>query len=135
MPGCTVLLVDDDRLFIMRVRKILTEAGFSVVHAYTGTDAIARVQQTRIDLAVVDIVMPGQGGYETIRQLRAGAPGLKIIITSSLGKPEYFEIGRMLGADEAIRKPAQDAPFPASEWLERIRHLIGGPEIAAAGLP
>jgi len=125
MAGKTILIADGDRFFVMRLRKLLTGAGHRVIHAYNGNDAVQRFQRSQVDLVIVDIVMPGQGGYETIRQLKAGSPDLKIIVASSVKRDEYFEIARMLGASAAFRKPrSEDDPLPAQEWLETVDRLL-----------
>ncbi len=118
----TILIVDDDRLFVMRLRKLLLGAGYEVLHAYNGKDALERFQRHEIAVVIIDLVMPGQGGYETIRQLKQGAPGVKVIAASEASKDLYFEIARNLGADLTIRKrPLEN--FSGDEWLEAVTTL------------
>ena len=122
----TILVVDDDRLFILQLRKILSDAGYRVLHAFSGTEAIQRFQQVEIDLAIIDLVMPSQGGYETIRQIKKGKPDVKLIATSSVSKHFYFEIAEYLGANASM--PKQEAGvLPTAKWLKTVENLLHEP--------
>ena len=79
-----VLIVDDQPNFRRLLRRLLSEAGLTVVgEAGSISEAEALVQSLQPDLAVVDVVMPGANGLEGTRRLKALTPGLRVILVSA----------------------------------------------------
>lgn len=90
MSGKTVLLVDDSRVARMMTRKVIESQrpGWMVVEAATGEEALAALAAARPDFVVLDVNMPGIGGMETARRMRALAPGLPItLLTANIQDP------------------------------------------------
>ncbi|MBI2321637.1 MAG: response regulator transcription factor [Chloroflexi bacterium] len=87
------LLVDDHRLFRAGLRELLTQRGFDVVaEAADGAEALARVREAAPDLVLMDLQMPGMGGIEAIRRLKAEFPDLPVIVlTASDEDADLFE--------------------------------------------
>ncbi|HEX3920592.1 MAG TPA: response regulator [Caulobacteraceae bacterium] len=104
-----VLVVDDDPLFREIASEILIRAGHTVSEAENGIHAQAVAQ--RPDLAVVDMLMPERDGIETIADLRARWPEVKLIAVSSghrgLGPDLLLRTARAMGADATLAKPVQ----------------------------
>jgi signal transduction histidine kinase/CheY-like chemotaxis protein len=82
--GGTVLLVDDDDDVRRLIERVLTRAGYAVVSATSGPDALARARAYpgAIDLLLTDVVMPGMTGQELIRDLVAERPHLQVVFMS-----------------------------------------------------
>ncbi|MGE5478731.1 MAG: response regulator [Bacteroidales bacterium] len=101
MSGKTVLLVDDSRVARMMTRRVIEvrRPGWTVVEAATGEDALAVLDTAKPDFVVLDVNMPGLGGLETARLMRARAPHLPItLLTANIQDPvrhqaEGLEVG------------------------------------------
>lgn len=116
-----ILLLDDDRDLRDVVRMILEEAGHEVQDAPDGQSGVQMYRQDPSDIVITDIRMPEKTGNETILELRAEFPNVKIIAMSgggSVGTDIYMRVAKKLGADEAISKP-----FAPDELLGAIRAL------------
>jgi two-component system response regulator MprA len=102
------LLVDDDDDVGETFTKVLERAGFHVQRARTGTEALSMLAALdAIDAAVVDLVLPGTGGLEVVRQLRQAHPRCRIVAATGLGVPEIEEAFRAAGADVFLAKPVE----------------------------
>jgi DNA-binding response OmpR family regulator len=88
-----VLLVDDEKKFALMLSKRLALRGMEIDYVYTGEEALAMVENTRYDVAILDVKMPGIGGIELGRKLSRLAPGMKFIFLTGHGSESDFEIG------------------------------------------
>jgi len=100
------LLVDDDddvaRVFV----RALERAGFDVHRARTGTEALALVSHVeRLDAAIVDLVLPGAGGLDVVRRIRARSPACRIVAVTGLSDATVERAFRDAGADTFLAKP------------------------------
>lgn len=88
-----VFLVDDHRLFRAGLRELLVDRGIDVVgEAQDGAEALARIQESRPDLVLLDLQMPGVGGLEATRLMKARWPELPVVIlTASDEDADLFE--------------------------------------------
>ena len=85
-----VLVVDDHPSFRNCARTLLTAEGFEVVgEAEDGASALARAEELRPDLVVLDVQLPDIDGFEVASRLLAREPGLAIVLVSSRGRTEY----------------------------------------------
>src|SRR5581483_9341551 len=121
-----VLLADDSTLIHRHTVPILEEAGYEVVSACDGDEAVALAAERRPDLVITDVEMPGRDGYAVCRALKARDPHLPVIICSARGEAADLERGFDAGADDYLVKPA--AP---EELLSRVRSLFAGLEPGA----
>jgi two-component system OmpR family response regulator len=113
-----VLIVDDDRLLRNRLAAYLGREGFRVTPAEGGAAARRVLARERVDLAIVDLVMPGEDGLSLTRFLRErSAAG--IIILTGRGEPVDRVVGLEVGADDYVAKP-----FDARELLARVRSVL-----------
>lgn len=104
----TVLIIDDDLLVARTIGKVLIKAGYLVFLAPDGNAGLAKFHAEQPDLVVTDLIMPEKEGIETIRELRAAAPGLPIVAMSgggSRGNQDFLSMARKLGASEVLSKP------------------------------
>lgn len=102
-----VLVVDDDAGVRDVVRSMLESAGYQVVVAENGKEAMKLLETERADLILTDLVMPEQEGIETIKALRREYPNLKVIAMSGAFGGDYLRIASYLGAHATLAKPIQ----------------------------
>ena len=103
-----VLIVDDLRFIKIVLRDILEKAGFRVVgEASNGEQAIALYQDTRPDVVLMDITMPGMDGLTALRRIREIDAGARVIICSALGQQQLIVQAIQAGAKDFIVKPFQ----------------------------
>ncbi len=115
-PAIRVLIVDDEAAIRRALRPPLAELGFQVTEASRGEEALQLLQAGACDVVLLDINMPGIGGIETLRRIRAFAPRLPVMmVTVREGEEEKVE-ALELGADDYITKP-----FSIRELIARIR--------------
>ena len=117
----TILVAEDDLLSAEILRHRLEREGFNVLHYPDGAEALEGALTHRIDLAILDVKMPGMDGFELLESLRK-APAyneLPIMMLTSMGREEDIARGFHLGANEYLVKPL--SPL---EVLARIRHFL-----------
>jgi DNA-binding response OmpR family regulator len=127
----TILLVDDEEA----VRKVLSfpleRDGYTVVQAADGEEALRRFDDAKIDLVVLDIMLPKLDGLEVCRRLRATSSVPIIMLTARDDELDKV-VGLELGADDYITKP-----FSIREFRSRVRALLrrakGPRELGSAG--
>ena len=112
-----ILIADDDRALCGLLAEYLQREGFAVDLAHDGEEALARLHNAaqRPDLLILDVMMPGRDGLETLRELRMKYR-LPVIMLSARGEPVDRVVGLELGADDYLAKPC----LPR-ELLARIR--------------
>jgi len=99
-----VLVADDEPRITKLVSIALSEEGFRVVTATGGEDALAKAEEIRPDIVLLDIVMPDLDGIEVMRQLREQRP-VPVILLTAKGATADKAKGLDLGADDYIAKP------------------------------
>lgn len=102
--GKRILLADDEREIIELLRLYLEKDGYDVLAAGDGLFALQILRREKVDLAVVDIMMPNLNGYELIKAIRK-EKNLPIIVISAKGETADKILGLGLGADDYIVKP------------------------------
>jgi DNA-binding response OmpR family regulator len=100
----TVLVVDDHEMSVKLLRQILQDAGFDVVSAPSGEEALKLVQDFKPDVVLLDIILEGMNGYKTCQVLKIILPSTPIIFLSTVSNREK---GLQLGAVDYITKPFQ----------------------------
>ncbi len=113
-----VLVADDEPRITKLVSLALSEEGFRVVTASGGEDALARAEEVRPDIVLLDIVMPDLDGIEVMRRLRARR-NVPVILLSARGSVADKAKGLDLGADDYLAKP-----FHPDELAARVRAVI-----------
>ena len=101
-----VLLVDDEKKFATMLSKRLALRGIDIDCANTGEDALQLIEQTKYDVAIIDVKMPGIGGIELEQRLRDLAPGIKSIFVTGHGSEKDFGVGSTKAA-YYLTKPLQ----------------------------
>ena len=107
VESLSVLVVDDVPLNILLIKKMLSQYTFEIRTANGGQAALDAIAQTKPNLVLLDLMMPGIDGFEVIRRLRAddATKDLPIIILSALNSEQDISKGFQLGANDFINKP------------------------------
>lgn len=108
MSGKHILLVDDDRLILATLSKNLRAAGYRATSADSGEEAIEIAASSPVDLAILDMRMPGMSGIETARQLR-NRYNIPAIFLSAYNDDELVEQAVQEGAIGYLVKPVEAA--------------------------
>ena len=120
-----LLVVDDDKNTRLFLKAALEGAGYTVITAENGIDALNVMDKSHIDLVVLDIMMPKMDGYEFTKTLRESNNSLPILMISAKQLPADKHKGFMVGTDDYITKPIDD-----EEMLYRIKALLRRAKIA-----
>ena len=107
MPS--ILIVDDEEQIRHLIRSTFEEAGYRVLEAGNGKEALDRYRTDPTDIVVTDIIMPDQDGLECISTLRNESPDVKIIAITGgsdlIGVLGFLDVAKMLGAHRTLQKP------------------------------
>ncbi|MCH9693588.1 MAG: response regulator transcription factor [Gammaproteobacteria bacterium] len=114
----SILLVDDDRRLTTMLAELLELEGFACISAPNGSRGLLLLEEHRPDLVVLDVMMPGQDGIETLVQLRKQS-NVPVIMLTAMGEEKDRIRGLEAGADDYLAKP-----FAARELLLRIRAIL-----------
>lgn len=110
-----ILVIDDEPSIVLAVKDELAFEGFDVDSAADGPAGLQRARESRPDVLLVDLMLPGINGFEICRQLRAELPDLWIIVLTARGKEVDRVTGFQAGADDYIVKP-----FSLRELVARV---------------
>lgn len=113
-----ILVVDDDATIAEVVSRYLIREGFDVETVSDGRTALDRALAEPPDLVILDLMLPGMGGLEVCRRLRALAP-VPVIMLTARGDEADRVIGLELGADDYVAKP-----FSPKELVARVRAVL-----------
>lgn len=110
-----VLLVDDEKELIDVLAERLENRDFDVTGVYSGDEAIAVLKENKIDVVVLDVLMPGKDGVETLREIKAMLPIVEVIMLTGNATVESAVEGMKIGAYDYLIKPTQ-----AGDLVEKI---------------
>jgi DNA-binding response OmpR family regulator len=120
-----ILIVDDEPKIVRLVSDYLSNAGFAVVTARTGDEALMRARTDAPDLVVLDLGLPGLDGLDVTRALRRNGD-LPIIMLTARDDETDRVIGLELGADDYVTKPFSPRELVARVRAVLRRHAAGG---------
>ncbi|MBR9982632.1 MAG: response regulator transcription factor [Desulfatitalea sp.] len=117
----TILVVDDEEDILELVRFHLAREGYAVLSAETGEQAWRMVREQRVDLALVDLMLPGIDGLELTRRLKNDpkTSGIPVVMLTAKGEEVDIVTGLELGADDYVTKP-----FSPRVLLARLRSVF-----------
>lgn len=118
----SILLIEDDPFLIDIYSTKFKEAGFRVVVAVDGKEALRKTKEDRPDLLLLDIVLPNIDGWEFLKKIKKDdeLSNLKVVILSNLGHKEEVEKGLKLGAVKYLIK----AYYTPSEVVKEIKKIL-----------
>jgi two-component system OmpR family response regulator len=122
-----LLVVEDEEMILELLSGSLRFAGFDVVTAVSGAEALRAVTASRPDLVLLDVMLPDGDGFEVVRRLRSAGPDVPVIFVTARDGVHERVAGLALGADDYVTKP-----FSLDEVLERIRAVLRRTGRAAA---
>jgi DNA-binding response OmpR family regulator len=111
-----VLVVDDEERIRQVLVRILRGSGIEADAAADGTAAVTMTAAKSYDLVILDLLMPGQDGFGTLREIMRRRPDQPVLVLSCLSDPESKMAGFGLGADDYVPKP-----FHVGELVARVQ--------------
>jgi DNA-binding response OmpR family regulator len=116
-----LLIADDDEDILQLLSFRLERAGYGVVQARNGAEALRLAIELRPALAVLDVMMPGLTGFEVTRELRANEEtrSMPIILLTAKAQASDVSQGMAAGADDYVKKP-----FDARDLKDRVERLL-----------
>ena len=126
-PMKKILLVDDHPAVTKRIGELLATAfpHAEMVAASSGEQGLALAAEHTFDLVLLDLRLPGCGGIDVLKELRATKPGLPVIIISSLPESPYATLARRAGARGFVTKSAL-----VQELGHAVRTVLGDSALA-----
>ena len=125
----TILLAEDEPVVRDLVREILEQAGYSVIAAVDGREALelSKAHAGGIDLVVTDVVMPGMSGRDLAERLWLSRPEAKVLYISGYTDLDVFDPGVLDPGSAFLQKP-----FTAAELAQRVRAVLDAPRAVSA---
>ncbi len=117
-------MVDDESDIRFVLSMILKKGGYNTIEASNGGECLQRVQETELDLVILDIMMPGMDGWEVCRRIKETTPQLYVSLLSAKGTEKDIKRSMEAGADRHLTKPLiKDEILSAvQELLEEFKH-------------
>jgi CheY-like chemotaxis protein len=122
-PGASILLVEDDDDNRELMAEVLEAAGYEVVQAGSGPDALRQLEARRVSVVVTDLGMPGMGGLDVARAAKQRAPDVPIVLVTGYGDREDIATAREV--DLVLVKPVD--PDALTGAVERALRQGSGP--------
>ena len=116
-----ILIVDDAAFMRMTLRDILTKNGYEIVgEAETGEEGLSKYAALKPDLVTMDIVMLGEGGIKSVKEILAKHPTAKILMVSAMGQQALIIEAIQAGAKGFVIKP-----FKPETVLAEVERIVG----------
>jgi DNA-binding response OmpR family regulator len=117
-----IIIVEDDPMISEIYQKKFGEAGFNVLSASSGEEAVALTKKEKADAILMDLIMPKMDGFEAIKKIREGEFGkdIKIFVFSNLSQKEDRDKAAKLGADDFIVK----SDFTPTELVKEVQRFL-----------
>lgn len=118
MEPTTILVVDDEQPIVDLIASYLDVEGYQVYRAYDGTMALNIARNVRIDLVILDLMLPGLDGIEVCRRLQSETSPYILMLTARTEEVDKV-IGLSVGADDYVTKP-----FSPRELVARVKAIL-----------
>ena len=117
-----VLIAEDEESIVASLEFLMQRAGFQTCIARDGPTALARVADFCPDLVLLDIMLPGQSGFDVCMRIRENPAlaAMRVLMLTARGANSDEARGRACGADDYLTKP-----FATQELVSRVRALLG----------
>jgi len=114
-----VLVIEDDQALALGLRVNLEAEGYTVIHATSAEEGLDLLDDTSVDLIVLDLMLPGMDGLEALKRIREDDPKLPVLILTAKSMIEDKVDGLKAGADDYLTKP-----FHLEEFLLRVGRIL-----------
>ncbi|MFP3390156.1 response regulator transcription factor [Brevibacillus sp. SIMBA_040] len=114
-----ILIVDDESHIRELISLFLRSEGFEIEEATNGTEALTIVEHLRIDLVILDIMLPNLDGWELCKRIKNDYPDIPILMVTAIGESGQKVKGFQLGTDDYVTKP-----FDPLELVMRVKALL-----------
>lgn len=120
-PRKRVLVVEDEDNIALALDYLMTREGYAMERVASGAEAMARIQATRPDLVLLDVMLPEVSGYEICQAIRLdpALSGVKVLMMTARGSAMERRKGLAMGADGFVSKP-----FELRELREEVRRIL-----------
>ncbi|MDB5250512.1 MAG: response regulator [Segetibacter sp.] len=120
-----ILIAEDDSLILKTMEFCLKREGHEIIACIDGMEAMGKIEETKPDLIILDIMLPYFSGLEIVGKIKQELNAVPVIVISAMGQQEVVEEAMRLGADEYISKP-----FNITELVSHIARLTATAAIA-----
>lgn len=123
MENNKILSIEDDKFLSSLVARKLSAAGYTMLHAANGEDALRMVKDDKPSLVLLDILLPEMSGFEVLEKIKADplVKDIPVILFSNLGQKEDIDKGLRLGAEKFIVK----ATVVLDDIVKEIKQVLG----------
>ena len=125
-----VLIAEDEPSIVLSLEFLLKEAGYEIMTALDGAQALKLVAERKPDLVVLDIMLPLVNGFEVCRTIRAdrSLDATRILVLTARGREHEVARGLAVGANAYLTKP-----FATRELMKKVTELLDAPAPASGG--
>ncbi|MFA5431318.1 MAG: response regulator [Candidatus Paceibacterota bacterium] len=118
-----ILLIEDDKFLRELMSKKLITLGYDVVSAADGESGLVMIKETKPDVVLLDLILPGINGFEVLEKAKQDPEtvDIPVVILSNLGQGEDIEKGLVLGAKDFLVK----AHFTPQEIVNKLKSILG----------
>jgi CheY-like chemotaxis protein len=118
-----ILLIEDDKFLRELMNKKLLTLGYEVVSAADGESGLVMIKETKPDVVLLDLILPGINGFEVLEKAKQDPEiaNIPVVILSNLGQGEDIEKGLALGAKDFLVK----AHFTPQEIVNKLKSILG----------
>jgi CheY-like chemotaxis protein len=118
-----ILLIEDDKFLRELMNKKLLTLGYDVVSAADGESGLVMIKETKPDVVLLDLILPGINGFEVLEKAKQDPEiaNIPVVILSNLGQGEDIEKGLALGAKDFLVK----AHFTPQEIVNKLKTILG----------
>ena len=116
-----ILIVDDEPEMVMVARAMLEKAGYGTDDAWNGEECLERLKEKKYDLILLDVMMPGDDGWEVCRKIKADdkTKDIPIVMFTVRTSSDSVKKGRECGAAAQVNKP-----FDGTELIDTVKDVL-----------
>ena len=119
-----IILIVEDEVFLTNLLLLrFQKENFEVIQAFSGTEALKKLEQTIPDLVLLDLILPNKNGFEVLEEISQNPQwrSIPVIIVSNLGQESDIERGKQLGAMDYYVK----ARLSIDELVKKVKDIVG----------
>ena len=117
-----ILIADDEEFLCVTIADFLRDEGYKVTIVHDGTEVLPVLKLEKVDLVLLDLMMPHMNGLETLQLLKKHYPQTRVMIVSGYGSDENVQQAKQMGADGFVNKP-----FGVETLMRHVRTVISHP--------